>query len=54
MRKNKYYLGLNVAERRLAVHAMLHFRNKVLAKGIDTVDIDRVIGKLLGRKVRWR
>lgn len=54
MRRSKYYLSLDAAERRLAVRAMLHFRNKVLAKGVDAVDIDRVIGKLQGRKVWWR
>lgn len=54
MRRSKYYLSLDTAERRLAVRAMLHFRNKVLAKGVDTVDIDRVIGKLQGRKAWWK
>ena len=54
MKKSKYYLSLDAAERRLAVHAMLHFRNKVLARGVDTVDIDRVIGKLQGRKAWWK
>ena len=54
MRKSKYYLSLDAAEHRLAVRAMLHFRNKVLARGVDTVDIDWVIGKLQGRKAWWR
>lgn len=53
MRKSKYYLSLDAAECCLAVHAMLYFRNKVLARGVDTVDIDRVIGKLQGRKAWW-
>lgn len=51
MRKTKYYLSLNAAERRVALDALIHFRNKVLAQGIDTVDIDQLIKKL--QKRRW-
>lgn len=54
MRRSKCYLSLDAAERRLAVHAMFHFCDKVLARGVDTVDIDRVIGKLQGRKAWWK
>lgn len=54
MRKSKHYLSLDVAERRLAVYAMLRFRNRASTKGVDTVDIDRIIGKLQGRKAWWR
>lgn len=46
MRKTKYYLTLNAAERRLAVNAMLRFRNKAISQGIDTVDIDQLLRKL--------
>ena len=47
--KNKYVLELNAKERHLCLKAMLNFRNKVLAQGIDTVDIDKLI-KLLSKK----
>ena len=53
MKKTKYYVTMTAAERRLARDAMLLFRNKVLSQGIDTVDIDRLIRKLQGRKVWW-
>lgn len=51
MRKTKYYLCLNAAERRLALDALLRFRNKAIANGIDPVDIDGIIRKL--QKRRW-
>ncbi|MBQ8611399.1 MAG: hypothetical protein IJ412_06785 [Oscillospiraceae bacterium] len=51
MSKTKYYLSLNAAERRLILDALLRFRNKALANGIDTVDIDQLIRKL--QKRRW-
>ena len=47
MRKTKVYLNLTPAERRLAIIAMLYFRNKVMRKGIDPVDVDRVVGSLM-------
>ena len=46
-KKNKVYLTLNVAERRLLIQGLLSFRNKVIAKGIDTVDIDRVLMRIM-------
>lgn len=47
MRKTKVYLSLTHAERRLAIITMAWFRNKVVRKGIDPVDVDRVLGKLV-------
>lgn len=47
--KNKYVLKLTAKERHLCLNAMLNFRNNVLAQGIDTGDIDKLI-KLLSRK----
>lgn len=38
-KKNKIYLTLNVAERRLLIQYLLYFRNKVIAKGIDTGEL---------------
>ena len=52
MRKTKYYVTMSAAERRLALDAMVRFRNKVLSQGIDTVDIDQLIQKLQ-KKRRW-
>ena len=47
MRKTKVYLSLTPAERRLAIIAMAWFRNKVVRKGINPVDVDRVMGRLV-------
>ena len=47
MRKEKVYLSLTPAERRLAIVTMVWFRNKVVRKGIDPVDVDRVVGRLM-------
>ena len=44
-KKNKVYVTLNPAERRLLIQGLLSFRSKVIARGIDTVDIDRVLEK---------
>ena len=46
-KKNKVYLTLNSAERRLLVQGLLSFRNKVIARGIDTVDIDRILTQIM-------
>ena len=46
-RKTKHYLVLTAAEVALALRALLSFRNKVVARGIDTVDVDGVIKKLI-------
>ena len=46
-KKNKFYLTLNSAERRLLIQGLLTFRNKVIARGIDTVDIDRILMKIM-------
>ena len=46
-KKNKVYLTLNTAERRLLIQGLLTFRNKVIARGIDTVDIDRILMKIM-------
>lgn len=45
-RRTKHYLILAPSETTLALRALLHFRNKALARGIDPVDIDRIIKRL--------
>ena len=45
-RRTKHYLFLTPTEATLALRALLHFRNKALARGIDPVDIDILIKKL--------
>lgn len=45
-RRVKHYLILTPTEATLALRAMLHFRNKALAHGIDPVDIDELIKHL--------
>jgi hypothetical protein len=48
MRKqSKVYLTLTPAERRLLIQSLICFRNKVIARGIDTIDIDRLLKKAL-------
>lgn len=47
MEKRKVYLTLNTAERRLLIRGLLYFRNNAIAKGIDTIDIDRIILKIM-------
>ena len=42
-RKRKHYLTLTQAETSLALRAQLSFRNKVVARGVDTVDVDGLI-----------
>ena len=51
MRKTRYSISMNAEERRLALDALLRFRNKAISQSIDTVDIDRLIRKL--QKRRW-
>ena len=46
-KKNKIYLTLNLPERRLLIRGLLSFRNKVIARGIDTVDIDRILMRIM-------
>ena len=46
-KKKKVYLTLNLPERRLLIRGLLSFRNKVIARGIDTVDIDRLLKKII-------
>ena len=46
-RKRKHYLVLTSTEANLALRALLSFRNKVVARGIDAVDIDELIEKLM-------
>lgn len=52
MRTTRFYVRMNAEERRLALDAMLCFRNKALTMGIDTVDVDQLIHKLQ-KKRRW-
>ena len=46
-RKRKYYLALTPAEARFALRVLLVFRNKVVARGIDAVDVEVLIEKLI-------
>ena len=47
MRKTKVYLYLTPAEQRLAIIALLHFRNKIVRQGIDPMDVDGMLGRLV-------
>ena len=44
-RKTKHYLTLTPHEARLALCALLSYRNKVVVRGIDSVDIDELMKK---------
>ena len=44
--KDKRYIRMNPEEMRIAVNAMIWFRNTAIQKGIDTIDIDRLLVKL--------
>ena len=46
-KKNKVYVTLNAAEKRLLAQGLLSFRSKVIARGIDTIDIDRILEKAI-------
>ena len=50
--RNLFIIELTPAQCKLATHALLQFRNKVIAQGIDPVDIDELIVKL-ARKPHW-
>lgn len=50
--RNPYIIELTPAQRKLATHAILQFRNKVIAQGIDPLDIDELIVKIT-RKPHW-
>ena len=45
-RKRKHYLVLTATEAALALRVLLSFRNKVVARGIDAVDVNGLIKKL--------
>lgn len=47
MSKEKYYIEMAASECRLAYIALMQFRNEVIAKGIDPVDINELILRLL-------
>ena len=47
-------MELNPSEVRLATQALLQFRDELLEKEVDTIDVDRIILKLYGRKRIWR
>ena len=48
-RKRKHYLVLTSTEANLALRALLSFWNKVIAKGIDAVDVEGIIKRLASR-----
>lgn len=46
-KKDKVCVSLTAVEHRLLIQGLLFFRSKVLAEGIDTVDIDRILMRLM-------
>lgn len=47
MAKEKHYIEMTASDCRLAYYALMQFRNDVIAKGIDPVDINELILRLL-------
>lgn len=47
MSKEKHYIEMTASECRLVYIALMQFRNEVIAKGIDPVDINELILRLL-------
>ncbi len=47
MSKEKYYIEMAASECRPAYIALMLFRNVVIAKGIDPVDINGLIRRLI-------
>lgn len=45
--KDKRYIQMNVEEHRLAIYALTQFRNSVIRRGYDSVDVDRLLVKLI-------
>lgn len=52
--RTPYIIELTPAQYKLTLHAMLQFHNKVIAQGIDPVDIDELIVKLTRRPHWWQ
>ena len=50
--RNPYIIEFTPEQCKLTLHAMLQFRNKVIAQGIDPTDIDELIVKFT-RKPNW-
>ena len=44
--KTKRYIRMSQEEQRLALFALMQFRNSVIQRGIDPIDIDRLLVKL--------
>ena len=47
MARDKHNIELSAAECRLAYNALMQFRNDVIAKGVDPVDINNLILRLV-------
>ena len=46
-RGKKYYVTLNDREVRLAKYALFHFRNKLIAQGKPTEDVNELLLKIM-------
>ena len=46
-RKNKVYVTLSPAERRLMITAMISFRNKLIATDLPTEDVNTLLLRLM-------
>ena len=48
--RTKRYIRMSHEEQRLALFALTQFRNSVIQRGIDPIDIDRLLVKLTKAK----
>ncbi|HUM84361.1 MAG TPA: hypothetical protein PLN48_11435 [Lachnospiraceae bacterium] len=46
-RKNKVYVSLSPAERRLMITAMASFRNKLIAANLPTEDVNTLLLRIM-------
>ena len=46
-KKDLRVLSLSLAEKRLLIRAMLHFRNRLLAAGRPTEDVNEILLKII-------
>ena len=54
MKKGKRYIEVNRTELRTAYVALMQFRNDLIQKGIDPVDVNELIIRLVKVSRRWR
>lgn len=52
MYKKSYILSLDSSDRDLLINGFNEFRNNLIEKGIDTVDVDRLLLRIINTPVK--